>query len=55
MVSLVQSGMYGYINTDDTTTTGFYAIQIISYKYILKNNTTIDGQVISAVKLVVKA
>ena len=30
MASLVQSGMYGDINTDDTTTIGLYVIQFIS-------------------------
>ena len=55
MASLVQSGMYGAINTDDTTTNGFYVIQFLSEAYTLQNNTTIDGQVISAGELVVKA
>ena len=48
MVSLFQLGMYGAINTDDTTTNGFYVIQLLSYAYTLKSNTKIDGQVISA-------
>ena len=48
MASLVQSGMYVAINTDDTTKNGFYVIQFISEAYTLQNNTTIDGQVISA-------
>ena len=30
MASLVQLGMYGSINTDDTTTNGFYVIQFLS-------------------------
>ena len=47
MDSLVQSGMYGAINTDDTTTNGFYVIQFVSDPYKLKSNTKIDGQVIS--------
>ena len=55
MASLVQSGMYGYINTDDTTTNGLYVIQFLSEAYTLKNNTTIDGQVIYAGELVVKS
>ena len=55
MASLVQSGMYGSINTYDTTTNGFYVIQLISEAYMLQNNTTIDGQVISSGELVVKA
>ena len=36
MASLVQSGMYGAINTDDTTTNGFYVIQFISEAYTLQ-------------------
>ena len=52
--SLVQPGMYGSINTDDTTTNVFYVIQFISDSYTLQNNTTIDEQVISAGELVVK-
>ena len=55
MASLVQSGMYGALNTDDTTTNGFYLIQFLSDAYTLKNNTTIDVHVISARGLVVKA
>ena len=47
--------MYGAINTDETTTNGLYVIQLISEAYTLQNNTTIDGQVISAGELVVKA
>ena len=55
MASLVQSGMYGAINTDQTTTDVFYVIQLIPEAYTLQNSTTIDGQVISAGELVVKA
>ena len=55
MVSLVQSVMYGTINTDDTKINGLYVIQFLSDGYTLQNNTTIDGQVISSGKLVVKA
>ena len=55
MASLVQLGMYGAINKDDTTTNGFYVVKLISYSYILQNNTTIDGQVTSDGELVVKA
>ena len=39
MDSLVQLGMYGAINTDDTTTNGFYIIKFLSYAYILQSNT----------------
>ena len=55
MASLVQSVMYGSINTDDTTTNRLYIIQFVSEAYTLKNNTTIYGQVISAGELVFKA
>ena len=54
MDSLVQSDMYGVINTYDTTTNGFYVIQLISEAHTLQNNTQIYGQVISVVELVVK-
>ena len=55
MASLVQSGMYGSINTDDNTSNGLYLIQFISEACTLKINTTIDRQVISAGELVFKA
>ena len=35
MASLVQSGMYGAINTYDTTKNGFYVIQFLSEAYTL--------------------
>ena len=54
MASLVQPGIYVDIYTDDITKNGFYVIQFLSDSYTLQNNTTIDRQVISAVKLVVK-
>ena len=44
ITSLVQSGMYGDINTDDTTKNGFYVIKFIPEAYKLQNNTTIDGK-----------
>ena len=47
--------MYGAINTDDTTTNGFYVIQFISEEYTLQNNTKIDREVIYSGELVVKA
>ena len=46
MASLVQSGMYGDINTYDTTTNGLYVIKFLSEAYTIQNNTTIEGQVI---------
>ena len=55
MDSFVQLGMYGSINKDDTTKNGLYIIQFLSDAYKLQNDITIDGQVISAGELFVKA
>ena len=55
MASLVQSGMYGAINTYYTKTNIFFVIQFISDTYTLQYNKTIDWQVISAGELVIKA
>ena len=55
MASLVQSNKYGDINTADTTLHVYYVIEFISEAYTLQNNTTIDGKIISAGELVVKA
>ena len=55
MASLVESGKYGAINTTDTSTNGFYVIVFTSGAYTLQENTTIDGQIITAGELVVKA
>ena len=55
MASFVESGKYWVINTIDTSTNGFYAIMFTSGTYTLQENTTIDGQIITAVELVVKA
>ena len=55
MASLFQYGKYGIINTDYTTTNGFYFIMFISEAYTLQNNTTIDGNIISTGELVSKA
>ena len=49
------SVMYGAINIDDKTSNGLYIIQFHSEAYTLKNNTTIDGQVISTGKLVFRS
>ena len=45
MASLVQPVKYGFINTDDTTTNGFYVVQFVSEAYTLQNNTNIDGKI----------
>ena len=55
MASLLEPGKYGYINTTDTTTNGFYVIMFTSEAYKLQDNTPIDGQIITDVELVVKA
>ena len=41
VASLVKPGKYGLINTDETTTNGFYVIKFVSEAYTLQNNTTI--------------
>ena len=38
MDSLVQSGMYGAINTDDNVANEFYVIQLISEAYTLQKD-----------------
>ena len=48
MALLVESGKYGAINTTDTTSNGFYVIMFTSEAYTLQENTTIDGQIITA-------
>ena len=48
MASLVISGKYGAINTTDTSTNVFYVIMFTSGAYTLQENTTIDGQIITA-------
>ena len=55
MASLVQSVKYGAINTDYTTINGYNVIKFISEAYTLKNNTTIDRQIINAAELGFKA
>ena len=53
MESLVESGKYGAINTTDKSTDGFYVIIFTSGSYTLKENTKIDGKIISSGELVV--
>ena len=48
MALLVESGKYGAINTTDTTTNGFYVIMFKSEAYILQDNTTLYGKIITA-------
>ena len=54
MDSLVKSDKYGDNNISETATNGFYFIKFISEAYRLQNNTTIDGNIISAGELVVR-
>ena len=55
MSPLVESGKYGAINTTDAEINGFYVIMFTSEAYTLQDNTTIDGKIITAGELVVKA
>ena len=55
MASSVQSGKYGAINTTNRATNVFYVIMFKSEAYTLQDNTTIDGKIITAGGLVVKA
>ena len=55
MASLVESEKYGAINTTETTTNGFYVIMFRSEVYTLQYLKKIDGKVITAGELVVKA
>ena len=51
---LVESVKCGSKNTTDTATNGFYVIMFTSEAYTLQDTTTSYGQIITAVKLVVK-
>ena len=55
MASLFESGKYGALNTTDTSTNEFYVIMFTSGAYTLQENTKTDGQIITAVELVVNA
>ena len=55
MASLVESGKHGSINTTDTKTNGFYVVMFTSEAYTIQDNTTLDGRIITAEELVVKA
>ena len=48
MASLVQSVIFGSINTYENTSNGFYVILFVSEAYMLQNNAIINGKVISA-------
>ena len=48
MALLVESVKYGAINTTDTSTNGFYFIIFKPGAYTLQEDTTIDGQIITA-------
>ena len=55
MASLIESGKYGAINTNDTSTNGFYVIKFTSRAYTLQENTIIYGKIITSGELVAKA
>ena len=55
MAPYVESGNHDAINKTDTTTNEFYVIMFTSEAYTLQENITIDGQIITAGELVVKA
>ena len=55
MASLVEWSKHGAINTTETSTNGCYVITFTSGAYTLQENTTIDGNIITADELVVKA
>ena len=55
MPPLVESGKCGSINTTETTTNEFCVFMFTTEAYTLHDNTTIDGKVITAGGLVVKA
>ena len=55
MAPFVESGTYEAINITDTSTNGFYVIVFTSGAFTLQENTSIDGQTITAGELVVKA
>ena len=48
MASLVESGKYGATNTTYTSTNGFYVIMFKTGAYTLQENTSVDGQIITA-------
>ena len=55
MVSLVQYGKYGAINTTYTSKMVYYVITFVSEAYILQDETTCNRKLISAGALVLKA
>ena len=55
MALLVESDKHGSTKTTETTTNGFYVIMFTSKAYKLQDNTTMDGNIITAGELVVKS
>ena len=55
MHSLVESGNCWDINITDISTNVFYVIMFQLEEYVLQDNTTIDGKIITAWELFVKA
>ena len=48
MASLVQPVIYDAMNTIETSTMGYYVIKFVSYTYTLQEDTSCEGQIISA-------
>ena len=55
MALLVQYGKYCAMNTTDTTTMVYYVIKYVSYDYILQEDITCSGKIITAVEIIVKS
>ena len=55
IASLVRSGKYGSMNTTDSTKMGYYMNKFDSEAFALQKDTTCDGKISKAGKLVVKA
>ena len=55
MSALVQNGEYGAINTEDTTTMGYYVVKLLLAPYKLQDDKTVNNQAIKSGELIVKA
>ena len=55
MSALVQNGEYGAINTEDTTTMGYYVVKLLLAPYKLQDDKTVNSQAIKSGELIVKA
>ena len=54
MSALFQNGKYAAINTADSTTKDYYDAKLLSEPYTLKNDKTVENQVIKAGEIIVK-